>query len=82
MNKFVKPSLYAAPEAAARKLVELAAGIEPKQDGRIFIEQINYPFLSEFKAGLDLALDRGWLKIHESGTYVRLRPSCADLFGS
>jgi hypothetical protein len=46
---------------------------------RIYIELINYPMLSklkataaEYKAGLDLAIERGWLELHESGTYVRL----------
>ncbi|MET4241305.1 hypothetical protein [Bradyrhizobium sp. RT10b] len=70
---------FANPEAAARKLIEIAAGIQPVQDGRVFIELINYPMLfklkataAEYKAGLDLAIDRGWLELHESGTYVRL----------
>jgi hypothetical protein len=56
-------------EAAARKLVEIAAGIEPVQDGRIYIEMINYPMLfkvkasaAEYKAGLDLAIERGSLR--------------------
>ena len=40
------------PEAAARKLVEIAAGIEPVQDGRIHIEKINAPFLYALKASL------------------------------
>jgi hypothetical protein len=82
---------YADPEAAARKLVELAASVEAVQDGRIYIERINAPFLfklkgsgSEFGAGLKHAIERGWLQLHESGTYVRLlnlklypRASCA-----
>jgi hypothetical protein len=70
---------FANPEAAARKLVEIAAGIEPAMPGRIYIELINYPMLfklkttaAEYKAGLDLAIARGWLELHESGTYVRL----------
>ena len=70
---------FASPEAAARKLVELASGIEPVQPGRIYIELINYPMLfklkataAEYKAGLDLAIERGWLELDESGTYVRL----------
>ncbi|WP_347336473.1 hypothetical protein [Bradyrhizobium japonicum] len=68
------------PEAAARKLVELAASVAPVQDGRIYIERINAPFLfklkgsgSEFGAGLKHAIERGWLQMHESGTYVRLQ---------
>jgi hypothetical protein len=75
------------PETAARKLVEIANSIEPVQDGRIFIELINGPFLyehkgspAEYKAGLDLAIARGWLLLHESGTYVKFMPAGAELF--
>lgn len=35
LNKYVQPRPYANPEAAARKLLEIAQGIEPAQDGRI-----------------------------------------------
>ncbi|MGY8680633.1 hypothetical protein Q2941_22950 [Bradyrhizobium sp. UFLA05-153] len=70
---------FANPEAAARKLVEFTSGIEPVQDGRIHIEKINTPFLyafkasgAEFGAGIKHAVERGWLELHESGTYVRL----------
>ena len=31
-------------------------------------------------AGLELAISRGWLVMHESGTYVKFTPSGADLF--
>jgi hypothetical protein len=87
MNKFVQPRPYADPEAAARKLIELAHAFEPIQDGRIFIEAINGPMLfeykatpAEYKAGLDLAVERGWLDLHESGTFVRFTQSGKDLF--
>jgi hypothetical protein len=40
---------YADPEKAARKLLDIASTIEPVQDGRIYIEKINGPFL--FKEG-------------------------------
>jgi hypothetical protein len=60
-------ALYADPEKAARKLIEIANSIEPVRDGRIFIELINWPFLSEhkgspteFKAGLEAAISRGF----------------------
>ncbi|MBR0734565.1 hypothetical protein ACE102_21770 [Bradyrhizobium sp. vgs-9] len=66
---------YANPEAAARKLVELAANVEAVQDGRIYIERINAPFLfklkgigSEFGVGLKHAIERGWLWKHQ-GVY-------------
>lgn len=36
---------YVDPEAAARKLVEMANGVEVLQDGRIQIDKINGPFL-------------------------------------
>jgi hypothetical protein len=85
--KYVEPRPYADPEVAARKLLEIANSVEPVQDGRIYIERINWPFLSEFKgtpaeyrAGLELAIERGWLWLHESGTYVKLTESGAALF--
>ena len=68
---------FANPEAAARKLVELAASIEPVQDDRVYIEKINERFLfkpggkgSEFGASIKHAVENGWLEMHESGTYV------------
>jgi hypothetical protein len=63
---------------AARKLMELANAVEPVQDGRIYIEKINGPFLyqlkgtpAEYKAGLEHAIANGWLWLHESETYVK-----------
>jgi|SRR6516165_1047605 len=73
---------FAEPEAAARKLVEIASGIEPVQDGRIYIELVNAEFMRklggsgpEFGAGIKCAVEMGWLELHESGTYVRLLKS-------
>lgn len=81
--KFVDERPYATPEAAARKLLEIANSVEAVQDGRIFIERINWPFLSELKgtpaeygAGLNFAVAQGWFWKHESGTFVSLhRPA-------
>ena len=60
---------------------------EPIQDGRIYIEKVNGPFLfenkgtpAEYKAGLDRAIEKGWLVLHESGTFVRFTRAGADLF--
>ena len=36
--KFAEPRPYADPNAAARKLVEIASTIEPVQGGRIYVE--------------------------------------------
>ena len=77
--KLAAERAFAAPEAAARKLVELVKTIEAVQDGRIHIEKLNDPFLYtlratvlEFGAGFKHAVEKGWLELHESGTYVRL----------
>jgi hypothetical protein len=85
--KFVANRPFADPEIAARKLMELANAVEPVQDGRIHIEKTNWPFLSEFKgspaeysAGLKLAIEREWLWLHESGTFVKLTEAGAALF--
>lgn len=75
---------YADPEKAARRLLQHAHTFEPIQDGRIYIEKINGPFLyvdrgtpAEYSAGLAYAIERGWLIKHESGTFVRLTQSGA-----
>ncbi len=78
MNKFVQPRPYADPEAAARKIMEIANGLEPYMDGRLLTELLNTPMLSQFKAtpaeygaGIKYAVDQGWLTMHESGTHFR-----------
>ena len=78
---------FATPDKAARRLLEHAHAFDPVQEGRIYIEKINGPFLfsdkgtpAEYSAGLDLAIARGWLELHESGTYVKFTAAGADLF--
>jgi hypothetical protein len=78
---------FADPDKAARRLLEHAHAFEPIQDGRIYIEKLNGPFLfgdkgtpAEYRAGLDLAIARGWLELHDSGTYVKFTPAGAELF--
>jgi hypothetical protein len=85
--KFAAERPYADPEAAARKLIEIANSVEAAQDGRIFIELVNWPFLyehkgspAEYKAGLDLAVTKGWLLLDRSGTFVKFTPAGAELF--
>ena len=57
------------------------------QDGRIYIELVNAPFLhehkgspAEYKAGLNLAVTMGWLTLDRSGTFVKFTGAGADLF--
>ena len=59
---------FADPGKAARRLLEHAHAFEPIQDGRIYIEKINSPFLfndkgtpAEYRAGLEItALAGAW----------------------
>jgi hypothetical protein len=84
--KFTTDHPFADPEAAARKLIEIANSAEAVQDGRIHIELINLPFLraggspSEYGGGLDTAIAKGWLWKHESGVYVKFTQVGTELF--
>jgi hypothetical protein len=85
--KFTTDRPFSDPEKAARKLLEIANAAEAVQDGRIHIEKINGPFLfkeggspAEYGAGLKLAIARGWLWMHESGTYVKFTQAGAEMF--
>ncbi|WOH79029.1 hypothetical protein RX327_24315 [Bradyrhizobium sp. BEA-2-5] len=79
---------WADPEKAARRIMEHARAFEPVQDGRIYIEKINYPMLdqdkatpAEYWAGLKYAEETmKWLEYHESGTFVRMTQAGKDLF--
>jgi len=70
----------------ARKLVEIANGVEAVQDGRIYIERVNAPFLAaggsghDFRAGVERAIALGWLWRHESRTYVKFAEAGAARF--
>ena len=79
--KFVSPSHFTDPDAAVRKLVQIANASEAVQDGRIYIELLNNAFLKEggtpdqYRAALARAVTLGWLWLHESGTYVPFKPA-------
>jgi hypothetical protein len=83
--KFVKPNPFTDPDAAARKLLEIANATEPALDGRIYIERVNAAFLKaggtaeQFRDGIKRAVDKGWMVRHESGTYVKFTPAGAEL---
>jgi hypothetical protein len=85
--KFATSRPYSDSEAAARKLIEIANSAEAVQDGRIHIELINGPMLFERKAtpaeyseSLKFAIERGWLTIDRSGTFLKFTQAGADLF--
>jgi hypothetical protein len=85
MKKFVAERPLADPDAAARKIAEIANDVEAVQNGRIYIERVNAPFLAvggtgdDFRAGVERAIALGWLWLHESGTYVRFTDCGAAL---
>jgi hypothetical protein len=84
--KFAADRAFADADKAARKLLELANAVEPDRDQRIAIELINLPFLrtggsvDEYRAGIERAIENGWLVRHESGTFVKFTQAGADLF--
>jgi hypothetical protein len=84
--KYVDGRPFADPDAAARKLIEIANVTEPVQDGRLYVERINAAFLQaggspdEYRAGIGRAIANGWLWQHESGTYLKFTPAGAALF--
>jgi len=84
--KFAASRPFANADIAARKLVEIANNVEAVQDGRIYIERVNAPFLAaggtgdDFRAGIGRAITLGWFWLHESGTYLRFTDSGAALF--
>jgi len=86
MKKFVADHPFGDPDAHARKIVEIANDVEAVQNGRIYIERVNAPFLAagrtgdDFRAGIERAIALGWLWLHESGTYVKFTDSVAALF--
>ena len=83
--KFVDSHPLADHNAAGRKIVEIANGVEAVQDGRIFIERVNEPFLAagdsgeHFRAGIERAIALGWLWRHESSAYLKFTESGAAL---
>jgi hypothetical protein len=75
---------FVEPDATARKLLEIANATV--QDGGIYIELVNAAFLKasgtaeQFRAGIQRAVDKGWMVRHESGTYVKFTPGGTELF--
>ena len=87
LSKLTSDRPCADPDKAARRLLKHVHAFEPIRYGRIYIEKLNGPFLyidrgspAEYSAGLKLATERGWLEIHDSGTYVKFTAAGTDLF--
>ena len=84
--KFVTPSKFTDPDTAARKLLEIANGIEADHAGRVQIGTINPQFreaggsYEEYGAAVKAAIAHGWITMHPSGAYLSFTQEGADLF--
>jgi hypothetical protein len=84
--KFVTPSKFTDPDAAVRKLLEIANGIEADHAGRVEIGTINRQFreaggsYEEYGAAVKAAIAHGWITMHPSGAYLSFTQEGADLF--
>jgi len=74
-------SVVGTSENAVRKVVEIAAGIEPVQGGRIFIGLVNRTFIEmgrgaararSFAPASHLRKNASGVKLHESGTFTQM----------
>src|ERR1700730_11554995 len=74
--KFKEKRPYADVDAAAKKLLEIANGLEADHAGRLHVGAINRQFLdaggsvAEYTAAVKAAVDRGYIAMHPSGAYV------------
>jgi hypothetical protein len=62
---FAEHRPFSDPEAAVRKLIEIANAAEAVQDARIYIERVNGPLFAaggspaEYRAGIERAIAKG-----------------------
>jgi hypothetical protein len=84
--KFKEDRPLANVDAAVRKLLEIANGIEADHAGRLSVAVINKQFLAaggsaeEYRAAVAAAVEHGWLTLHRSGAYLSFTQEGADLF--
>ncbi|UFX42032.1 hypothetical protein HAP47_0022485 [Bradyrhizobium sp. 41S5] len=80
MKKMKADLPWSDPEKAARRLLKYAQEFKPIQEGRIYVEVLNRPFIdqdkgtpAQYTAGMKYAKDHGWLEpMHEGGTFTRI----------
>jgi hypothetical protein len=74
--KFREDRPLAGVDAAVKKLLEIANGLEPDHAGRIDAGAINALFMSaggdppEYSAAVKAAIERGYMTMHPSGGYL------------
>jgi hypothetical protein len=84
--KFKEDRPFPTPEAAERKLLELANAVEADHAGRLSVEIVNRQFrdaggsYEEYGAAVKAAIAHGWMTMHPSGAYLSFTQAGADLF--
>ena len=84
--KFKEERPFPTPEAAERKLLELANAVEADHAGRLAVEIINRQFrdaggsYEEYCAAVRAAVAHGWITLHPSGAFLMFTQAGADLF--
>jgi hypothetical protein len=84
--KFTEERPFASVDAAVRKLLEIANGIEADHAGRLAVEAINKQFkdaggsYAEYGAAMKAAIAHGYVTMHPSGGYVTFTQEGANLF--
>jgi hypothetical protein len=84
--KFKEDRPFATPEAAERKLLELANAIEADHAGRLSVAVINKQFMAsggstdEYARAVKAVIARGLMTLHPSGGYLSFTQAGSDLF--
>jgi hypothetical protein len=84
--KFKEDRPFATPEAAERKLLEIANAVEADRAGRLSVAVINRQFreagrsYENYGEAVKAAIEHGWITMHPSGGYLSFTQAGADLF--
>jgi hypothetical protein len=84
--KFKEERPFADGDAAVEKLLEIANGVAADHAGRLSVGIINTQFKDaggsypEYSAAVKAAIDRGYITMHASGSYLSFTQAGADLF--
>jgi hypothetical protein len=84
--KFKEDRPFATPDAAERRLLEIANAVEADHAGRLSVAVINMQFVGaggsyeEYSAAVKAAIAHGWLTMHPSGAYLSFTQAGAGLF--
>ena len=84
--KFKEDGPFATPEAAERKLLEIADALEVDHAGRLSVAIINRQYreaggtYEEYGIAVKAAIAHGWITVHPSGAYLSFTQAGADLF--